>query len=102
MAALFIKLEQEAGSLREAARSIRKEGLEVILSKRSLTCLYRVWRRMVESNHGSTLKGESQQHLMALQRRGLIRLGEEGEYLITEIGKAVLTLAEAVDLVEEQ
>lgn len=95
---LFHRKPEEADSILLAQQSLRKRGLEVQLSESSLQALQRVWKRMVQESEGSKLVGVSRQHLDALTRRGLIRF-VNGVWLITELGKCVLMLAEAVELV---
>lgn len=91
----FTAKPSEAGAVQQFAKSCTYHGLDVHVSLHALNAL----KSVVDAG----VKGEpavvSERNTFTLARRGLVRVGADGEVIITQLGLYVIALAEAGGLI---
>lgn len=91
----FNAKKEEAGAINRFKQTCTYHGLRIYVSQPTLTALKAVV--MAKNRKEDVILNERETHVLA--RRGLVRVTDSDEILITELGLLVIALAEAGDLV---
>jgi hypothetical protein len=91
----FTAKPAEAVAVTQFRKTCTYHGLDVHVSLNALTAL----KSVVDAGVKGDPADISERNTYTLQRRGLVRIGGDGEVIITQLGLLVIALAEAGDLI---
>jgi hypothetical protein len=91
----FTAKKEEAGAISLFKKSCTYHGLEITVSIRALAAL----KHVVEAKLTGEPADITDREFHTLHRRGLVRLSQDGEQIVTELGLLVAALAEAGNLI---
>lgn len=93
---MFFNLKkEEVGAINRFKQTCTYHGLRIYVSQPTLNALKSVV--MAKNRKEDVILGERETHV--LSRRGLVRVTDSDEIIITELGLLVIALAEAGDLI---